>query len=283
MYIFSVSLYLTLRKLQKLEVSSDVNNAVMFVIGTVVLLAYGVITRIDFSVDYLLIAIILVTTFLFSYLGSKASLESIRLAANPGYSLIIQKSYAIYTALVAMFLFGSTLTLKNTIAILIVTGFVALLVDLKNTKKNKENTKWIVLAFLAFFAFGNLALTSKWLLNEGVEPYVRTFYVQLFVASMFLFDILFQKTRGKTKAFKQLLDKKYFIWFIIIGLSQVLFNLFAQYAYDLAPNIGYVNIINTASIAAITLLSAFIFQDKLETRKLIGIIGVTAGIILLLL
>jgi uncharacterized membrane protein len=56
-----------------------------------------------------------------------------------------------------------------------------------------------------------------------------------------------------------------------------------QYAFQTAPNVGYVNIINAASISAITILAALIFKDKLSLRKVIGVIGITGAIVLLFL
>lgn len=68
-----------------------------------------------------------------------------------------------------------------------------------------------------------------------------------------------------------------------MGITTGLFNLTMQYAYEYTPNVGYVNIINTASIGAITVLSAILFREKLGMNKLIGVLGVTAGIILLII
>ena len=70
---------------------------------------------------------------------------------------------------------------------------------------------------------------------------------------------------------------------VSIGISNGFFNLATQFAFKTSPNIGYVNIINTASITAITLLSTIFFKDKLTLEKIIGVIGVTLGLILLLL
>jgi uncharacterized membrane protein len=68
-----------------------------------------------------------------------------------------------------------------------------------------------------------------------------------------------------------------------IGLSQVGFNLFMQYAYKAAPNIGYVVAFNTSSIMSVTLLSAIFFKDKLTRNKLLGVVGVLVGLLILAL
>ena len=67
----------------------------------------------------------------------------------------------------------------------------------------------------------------------------------------------------------------------MIGVFASSFNYFMQVGFNLAPNVGYVNAANASSISLLTLLSAYFFKDDLNNRKLIGIIGVTAGLILL--
>ena len=67
----------------------------------------------------------------------------------------------------------------------------------------------------------------------------------------------------------------------MIGIFGSSFNYFMQVGFDLAPNVGYVNATNAASISLLTLMSAFIFKDELSLKKMIGIVGVTAGLIFL--
>jgi len=54
-------------------------------------------------------------------------------------------------------------------------------------------------------------------------------------------------------------------------------------AIDTAPNLGYVNTLNASSIAMIAILSKLIFKDELSIKKLIGILGVSIGVIYLLI
>ena len=70
---------------------------------------------------------------------------------------------------------------------------------------------------------------------------------------------------------------------VLMGLSGVMFDAFMQLASKTAPNVGLVNIFNVASITLITLLSAVFFKDKLNLQKIIGIVGVSLGIILLVI
>jgi uncharacterized membrane protein len=66
------------------------------------------------------------------------------------------------------------------------------------------------------------------------------------------------------------------------GIFSTLFNLGQFEAIKLAPNVGYVNAINAASISMVTVFAVILFKDELTPKKAIGVLGVTAGLILLL-
>lgn len=283
MYLCSVVTYLALRKLQRLNIPSEVNNFFMWGFSALTFILIALLKWEYPHLEFKYIVYLFLTAFFLSYIGQVFSLEGIRKAPNPGYSLMIQKSYAIFTAVAAVFLFDSELTLKNIIAIIIVILFLVLIVRSDSKEKVKENTVgWIRDSFLAFFAFGINALAAKWLLDQGVDPFIRGFYVLLFLSIFFTIDLIRKNKSNKTLK-GHLLRKSAYPWFIIMGVTTGLFNLTMQYAYNLTPNVGYVNIMNTASIAAITLLSAFFFKEKLHLRKLIGVAGVTGGVILLVI
>ena len=74
------------------------------------------------------------------------------------------------------------------------------------------------------------------------------------------------------------------LWILLsIGIVWAMFNLGQFEAINLAPNVGYVNAINAASIAAVTVFAVILFKDNLTWPKGIGVLGVTAGLILLLI
>lgn len=283
MFMFSILQYLILRKLQKMQIPNIICNLALFLPAVPVLLLTTVLMQESLLLRWEFLLYIFLTTLLFAYLGNIFSLKGIQNAPNSGYSLIIQKSYAVYTTFAAVVLFGSVINLKSIIAILIVIAFSILIMIDKPTKDlaKVDNKKWIVPSFLAFFLFGNLVLASKWLLINDVDPVVRTFYGFTLVSILYAFTAFKDTKQTKIKLPKM----SYLIVFllIIMGVSNGLFNMFMQFALDTAPNIGFVNILNTASITPITLLSALIFKESLNLRKIIGIFGVTAGIIILVL
>jgi len=78
-------------------------------------------------------------------------------------------------------------------------------------------------------------------------------------------------------------SKKQLQILLLIGLFGASFNYFMQVGFNLAPNVGFVNAANAASISLLSLLSALIFKDELSPQKMIGIAGVTVGLLLLFL
>ena len=283
MFGFSILQYMVLRKLQKMKIPSIINTLMLFLPAVPMFIVLGMISGKSLLLSLPITLFIIVTTYLFSYLGNIFSIRGIKNAPNSGYALVIQKSYAIYTTFAAVILFGSTINLKSVIAILIVIVFSLFIIIERREKDQKKSSinHWIIPSLLAFFLFGNLSLTSKWLLTQGIDPLVRTMYVFLIVSIMYGVNFAFDIKNGKVELPKR--NWTIITLLIIMGLSNGLFNLFMQLGYDKAPNIGYVNIFNAASIMPITLLSALIFKDNLNRQKIIGIIGVTAGIILLII
>ncbi len=78
------------------------------------------------------------------------------------------------------------------------------------------------------------------------------------------------------------MSKQTWLLFVGAGIFSTLFNLGQFEAIKLAPNVGYVNAINAGSISLVTVLAVLLFKDELSKQKAFGILGVTAGLLLLL-
>ncbi len=277
MFSLSVLMYLLTRKLQVAGVD---NRLVTFSMGALpmpLLLIYLLATGQSFAIELGLFALLGVCAILFSYLGFKFSFLGTKHAPNPGYSLTIQKSYAPYTAIMGIFLFNQSISIIGVVAILVIIGSIALILINKSAKKVETDNKWVVESFIAFFLFGTLSLTSKFFLGQGVTPLLLTFYN--FTFNIFAFSIDFREVL-KINILKEI-KKSNLLIMLIVAAATAAFNIAMFTAIKTAPNIGYVNIINSSSITAITLLSALFFKDKLTLQKVIGVIGVTCGLILL--
>ena len=275
LFVSSVVLYLFVRKSQLSKIPDALNNLAMFALPTVIFFIVAITQKRSLVISWENLIIIIFASFFFSYLGNVFSLKSIKLAPNPGYSLIISKSYVVFTTVIAVIFLNAHISLRNAIAIIFVVLFSALIM-ISKSKKQVTNKQWILYAFGAFFGWGFLALVSKYLLNQGVDIIIYSFYIGVFVSIMIIVEMIWQKIKlPKIKTGEVVI-------LVAIGLAAFFLNLFMQIGFLLAPNIGYINAVNASSISMVALLSAYFFKDELNLRKIIGVAGVTAGLILLL-
>jgi drug/metabolite transporter (DMT)-like permease len=275
MFVSSVALYLCVRKSNTLKTPQQLNNLAMFLIPVLVYITLTVRTPTSFSLTPFEYLVILIQGIFFSYLGNRFSLKGIEYSPNPGYSLIISKSYVVFTAIASIFIFSAPLTIKSVIAIILIVMFSALITIDKDKDRTTSNKLWFPYTMGAFFCWSFLALSSKYLLNMGV-PILTRLILSMVVTTMFIFgEIIYKRVEWKRVSKDQL------ITLLMIGILGASFNYFMQVAINLAPNVGYVNATNAASISLLTLVSSFFFKDELTAKKMLGIFGVTAGLLLL--
>lgn len=277
MFLSSVALYLCVRKSNALKTPQQLNNLAMFFIPVVVYLFLTLNSEMSFDFTPLVYIIIIVQAVFFSYLGNALSLKGINSAPNPGYSLIISKSYVVFTAVASVFLFDAPLTVKSVIAICLILAFSSLIMIDKSASRRATDTTWLYYTLGAFFCWGFLALSSKYLLLLGVPILTRLLYTMMLVTVLILAEITVKKISLVS------VTKHQMVILFFIGVFGASFNYFMQVGFDLAPNVGFINAINAASISLLTLASAAVFKDELSFKKLIGVGGVTLGLVLLFL
>lgn len=275
MFFSSVALYLCVRKSNELKTPQQLNNLAMFLIPVLLYLTIEIGKPTNFILKPADYALIIIQAIFFSYLGNVFSLKGIENSPNPGYSLIISKSYVVFTSIASIYLFSAPLTIKAGLSILFIIAFSALISIDKNKNKSTSNSIWLPYTFGAFFCWGFLALSSKYQLNQGI-PILTRLIIQYAIATILILVELFQK-KINTKE----LSSKQIIILIIIGILGASFNYYMQLGFSLAPNVGFVNAANAASISLLTIMSGLIFKDELTPKKIIGVLGVTAGLILL--
>lgn len=275
MFASSVALYLCVRWSNALKTPQQLNNLAMFLIPVLVYLALEVRTPTQFSLAPSHYALIVVQAIFFSYLGNLFSLKGIALAPNPGYSLIISKSYVVFTALASIFLFSAPITAKSAVAIGLIITFSALITIDTSKKREDSNRWWLPYTMGAFFCWGFLALSSKYLLNVGVPILTRLILSMTITTVCILVEIVHRRVNWRNVTKDQL------IALAMIGIFGSSFNYFMQVGFNLTPNVGFVNATNAASISLLTLLSAYFFKDELTAKKIVGVFGVTAGLLLL--
>lgn len=275
MFCFSVLYYLFVRKAKDLKAPVNYINLFNFFVPIVIIPIIIFFNRISFSIELKYLLIIFLTALIGNYIGSIFSIKGIKAAPNPGFSLIIQKSYAVYTSIAAYFLFDSELTVKNALAVLIIIFFAAVIsIDKRKSSKSASNLKWVFHSFLAFILFGLNALVSKFLINEGISVFILIFYTMSLSTLFALIDIFLSRE-------KYSINRINLLPLLGIGTFATGFYIFMQLGYKTTPNIGYVNIVNTSSITVLTILSTLIFKDELTLKKIIGVIGITLGLVIL--
>lgn len=219
-------------------------------------------------------AIIGFAAFFFSWLGNIASLKALTKAPNPGYSLVISKSYVLMTSILSVWIFGSDITTKDIIAIVLIIVFSAMIIIDKRKSDEVKDNSWVWLTFVAFLSWGFLALTLKYLTSQGLQSTVILFYLMLFVSLLIFIQLAVKRSRVQVK-------KMYSPLFLLMGVASTFFNLFIILGYQYAPNPGYINATNAASIALVTIFSAWLFKDELNLKKVLGVVGVIGSLMLL--
>lgn len=278
MFVFSVAQYLLIRKASLNGMPVPVQNFANFIIPLFVYLPFAIISHTSFFLTPYQLFILIASAILFSYLGSMMSFLSLSCAPNPGYSLIISKSYVVFTTLASVVLFHQTLTFRALLAIAMIIGCSALIViDPKKTHKSHVKAIWLPLSIGAFFAWGLLALSSRYQLELGVPIYIRLMYSMAIVSAL-----IFGEMR-KAKVSVLALSRANKWLFVGIGVTCAGFNYLMQVGYAIAPNVGYVNAVNAASIAFVSIGASLLFHDEWNIRKFIGVIGVIIGLIVLVL
>ncbi len=275
MFTCSVGLYLAVRRASLAKLPSQSNNLAMFAVPLFVFALADFITHAKLAISWWQFAQIVFTAVVLSYYANAMSVRSIELAPNAGYSLVLSKSYVVLTSILAVPLFGAHLTAHALLAIgLIVASSAAILVNPKGTHKAKS-TAWIPLALGAFVCWAFLSLMAKHLISGGIPTI--TFLLYVFAIGTMCVLIEMWRRHIDFRAISQ------HSWpFALVGVAASGFNFFNFYAVSIAPNVGYVNATNAASIGAVTLLSAVFFKDELTRQKLIGVFGVIAGLLVLL-
>jgi len=162
-------------------------------------------------------------------------------------------------------------------AIALILLFSALITIDKDKNRASSNKLWFPYTMGAFFCWGFLAISSKYLLNVGVPILTRLVLSMLITTLLIVVEIIYKKVEWKKLSTKQLST------LLLIGIFGASFNYFMQVGFNLAPNVGIVNATNAASISLLTLMSYIFFKDELSRKKMLGILGVTAGLLLLFL
>lgn len=275
MFLASNALYLLIRLVQKQGLPISFYSIFIFLLPSIIYFVAASLTQTSLVLPFEQFVLVLAAAFVWSYLGNLFSQKALLAAPNPGYSLILQKSYVVLTTIAAVFLFAAEFSWQKLIAIGVILLF-SVVITYSPQNRATHRSVWIYFSLLAHLCFVFGSLMSKHFLNLGIEPFVYLFYINLFVATLNSWHFISQKIQVKVVS-------RQWLALMAIGIFSAAFNFSMQLAYKTAPNIGYVSAINTASIMSLTFLSAILFKDDLSKSKIIGVAGVFLGLLLLVL
>ncbi len=173
-------------------------------------------------------------------------------------------------------LFDDGVTLRKGIAIIVIVVF-SLVVAFDRKQSLLSQTHWFPLALLACTLFGTLGLSLRYAYDEAkVSSALYLAYVVTIVCIMISIELVL--TRVPLRFTKAQLPS-----LIIACISYTIVNLAIFEAFTKAPNAGYVSIIVSTSTGFVVVISYLIFDDHLSIRKSIGIVGMLAGLALMVL
>jgi len=214
MFVGSVVYYLLVKKVQDLGVDRYLYMATTSIVPAIAYALIGLIDGQSFIMSPLGFLIIFINAAFLNYFGSITGFIGIKTAPNAGYSVIIQKSYAIYTSILAVFLFDSELPFYKVLAILIILFFTGLIVIERSNEKFKIG-KWVVYSFIAFLLFGGTTIAAKYAAKIGEDPNIFLFWVMLVTASISIVEALRNKSKITIK-----LNTKIIIWLFLMSASR---------------------------------------------------------------
>jgi len=274
LFVISTVMYLTFRKLSLLQTKSEIQNLTLFLPSAVILFVYNLLNKFNLTLNFREIITVFLGS-LFIWAGNVMLLKSIKSSPNPGYTVLIGKSYVILTVLLSPILFGSMLTLKSLVLIGFILFFMSLILIEKKNSKQLAKSEWILPAFLAFLFWGIMSLLLISMKNSSLTTEVIIMYLSIFSSLIIGVEMIFRKVPFKPV-------KSHSPWLVILGLVGLFFNVMIMAGYKVAPNPGYMDAVNASSVAAITLFSSLIFKDEITLKKAIGIGGVIFCLILFL-
>lgn len=162
MFISSIVFYLSVKKLQMLGVDKRIYTIANYAFPTIVFFVFAVINKFSLIYPIVLLVSFIVFRAVLNYIGTIAGYKSMEGAPNAGYSLIIQKSYAVYTLFAAVILYGSEVSWYK----FALSGFILLCAAVvayqKGKKVNRINYQWVIYAVVAMVCFGTTSLSSKY-------------------------------------------------------------------------------------------------------------------------
>lgn len=273
-FFSSTALYLILRKATLLKIPNEIQSLSLFLFSAIGLLLINISRHVSMHISTAQFLILLAAASVL-WLGNTTLLKSMETTPNPGYTVVIAKSYLLITTFFSAIFFGSFLSTQTLIGSGCIVLFLFLIL-VEKSHRSSHGTRWLLCALVTFFMWGFEALLIISLKNSPIDAPIILMYISFFYSLMATGEIIVKKTPIQH-------IKQYVLWIGLISACSLCLNLFQIIGYRIAPNPGFIDASGAASVGAITFCAVFLFHDHLTIRKSIGIVGILFGLALLII
>lgn len=190
----------------------------------------------------------------------------------------VDKSSVVLTMLLAALFLGESLTATKVLGLLMIAGGTYLMIELKKTKTSdrRKGSLWLVYAALSAFFAALVAILGK-IGIEGVESNLGTALRTIVVLLMSWGMVL---VAGKASDVRKI-DRKSMVFIALSGVATGLSWLCYFRALQEGPA-SVVVPIDKLSIVLTVIFSYLVLREKLSHRSVLGLVGIVAGTLVLL-
>lgn len=154
--------------------------------------------------------------------------------------------------------------------------FIYLSISEGRDKKSKVNGKWLLYCGAAFVLGGLVGVMQK--LHQTTAHKDET---SLLLAASFVFAMAFSYLTSKRQVKEAHFDKRLIVITLVSGVCVFTMNFLNLRLSGLLPSQLFFPLVNGSSVVACSVLAVTVFREPLSRRKLIGLIGGLAALILI--
>lgn len=199
-----------------------------------------------------------------------------------GYSILIYKLNMLITMTVSMIFYGETISELQIIGILLLIVTFYLGSTARASQGKKMTLKWLIFALLSFLGGGALGVLIKTHQYYFPGQYMISYLVIGFLSAALLAGVLIIIRRVKHGERLEALKHKNVIYLVLIaGITTAVGNYFFVKLISDIPTVVLFPVSNGGQIVLMTVISVFVFKEKLTPRSILGIIIGVIAIVLI--
>ncbi len=189
-------------------------------------------------------------------------------------TVLITTSSMIIPALSGVVLFGEKFSVGKAFAIFLLIFFIY--ISLKKDKNATYNKSWVIYCALAFVFQGIIGIIQK--IHQSSNHKDELF---VFLAVSFLFSCIFSKCLSQGGKERLKFTKKEYAFAFVCGICTFTMNYINLKLSGVMPSQIFFPLVNGGSIVLTSLVSLFVFKEKLDRKQMIGLIGGIVSLVLI--